>query len=169
MAFDDDDRSPYDFIWSWRWWSKSLWICTVFDDDDRHPYDVIWFLTMIIEIPSNSYGFWRWWSTSLIVVAAVGATQGSDARLSEDRGSYDKMAEAVARWRSTFIPNRSTKDRHKKREERAHNQPLPVFMLTRYFKSVYSISAFGKVREFQGRRVMAKASCFKTIRTHDFL
>ena len=67
----------------------------------------------------------------------------SDARLSGDCGSYNKMAEAVARWRGKCVPNRLTKERHKK-EKRVHTQPLPVFMLIRYFKSVYSIHIHSK-------------------------
>ena len=29
----------------------------VFDEDDRNPYEFIWFLTMMIAIPMNLYGF----------------------------------------------------------------------------------------------------------------
>ena len=44
----------------------------------------------------------------------------SDVHLSEDRGSYNKMAEVVATWRSKFIPNRLTKEGHTNKEKRAH-------------------------------------------------
>ena len=29
----------------------------VFEDDDRKPYEFIWFLSTMMEIPMNSYGF----------------------------------------------------------------------------------------------------------------